>query len=58
MANLSLAKGRCLALSWSSELSEQEREVDRHLPRTVHQGPDLITLWRYLTLPVDYTLDS
>lgn len=53
MANLSLAKGRCLALSWSSELSEQGKEVDRHLPRTVHQRPDLTTLWRYLTLPVD-----
>lgn len=43
MASVSLAKCRCLALSWASELSEKAREIDRHLLRTVHQSPDLIT---------------
>lgn len=54
MANLSLAKCRRLALSWSSEIPEQAREIDRHLLRTVHQSPGLITPRRYLTLSIDY----
>lgn len=54
MANFSIAGCGCLGLRWLSELSEQVRQIDRHLLSTVHHTPDLITPWRYLILSVHY----